>query len=162
MLQSTILKTPLGRMRLVASPSGLRSALFCEQGDDALPRITLESDASEPLRVAVVALQSYFERAPILPPPLDLEGSAFQRRVWDALLEIQHGQTRSYAEIAERLGSVARAIGSANAQNPVAILVPCHRVIGADGSLTGYAGGLERKRWLLEHEGALRQRALGF
>jgi methylated-DNA-[protein]-cysteine S-methyltransferase len=81
-------------------------------------------------------------------------GTPFQRRVWQALMRIPHGITWSYARLAAETGSVARAVGSANGANPVSIVVPCHRVIGSDGSLTGYAGGLERKRWLLAHEGA--------
>lgn len=87
--------------------------------------------------------------------PLAPDGSDFQRRVWAALRDIPFGETRSYGDLAERLGSSPRAVGRANATNPVAVIVPCHRVIGADGTLTGYAGGLENKRWLLEHEGAL-------
>ncbi len=82
-------------------------------------------------------------------------GTAFQQRVWQALTRIPHGVTWSYARLAAETGSVARAVGSANGANPIALVVPCHRVIGADGSLTGYAGGLDRKRWLLRHEGAL-------
>jgi methylated-DNA-[protein]-cysteine S-methyltransferase len=89
--------------------------------------------------------------------PVRLEGPAFDRRVWDALREIPHGTTTSYGELAARIGAPgrARAVGSANARNPVAVVVPCHRVIGANGHLTGYAGGLERKRALLAHEGAI-------
>jgi methylated-DNA-[protein]-cysteine S-methyltransferase len=87
--------------------------------------------------------------------PLAPEGTAFQKRVWAALMDVKPGTTTSYGALAARLGSVARAVGSANGANPIAIVVPCHRVIGNDGSLTGYAGGLERKRWLLLHEGAL-------
>ena len=85
---------------------------------------------------------------------LRMEGSGFQRRVWDALLEIPYGETTSYGEIARRVGKpgAARAVGLANGQNPIAIIVPCHRVIGADGSLTGYGGGLDRKVTLLELE----------
>lgn len=86
--------------------------------------------------------------------PLHLIGSAFQRRVWDALLAIPCGETRSYGAIAASLGApgAARAVGLANGQNPIAVIVPCHRVIGADGSLTGYGGGLPAKQWLLAHE----------
>lgn len=84
------------------------------------------------------------------------EGTDFQRAVWSALREIPCGETRSYAEIARRIGqpSAVRAVGLANGANPINIVVPCHRVIGADGSLTGYGGGIRRKRWLLSHEGA--------
>jgi methylated-DNA-[protein]-cysteine S-methyltransferase len=86
--------------------------------------------------------------------PLALVGTDFQRRVWRALQEIPYGQTRTYAEIADAIGapSAVRAVGGANNRNPIAIVVPCHRVIGADGSLTGFGGGLEAKRWLLDHE----------
>jgi methylated-DNA-[protein]-cysteine S-methyltransferase len=89
--------------------------------------------------------------------PVDTGGTPFQLSVWSALREIPVGQTRSYAEIARAVGrpTATRAVGAANGQNPVALIVPCHRVIGADGSLTGYGGGLRRKRWLLDHEGAL-------
>ena len=85
---------------------------------------------------------------------LDLVGNEFERSVWEALLAIPYGQTASYGDIAKRIGapSAARAVGMANGRNPVAVIVPCHRVIGADGSLTGYGGGLERKRFLLELE----------
>lgn len=85
------------------------------------------------------------------------EGTAYEKRVWLALKDIPAGQTESYGGLAKRLGSSARAIGRANGRNPVCLIHPCHRVIGADGSLTGYAGGLERKEWLLRHEGALQE-----
>ena len=84
--------------------------------------------------------------------PLSEHGTDFERAVWAKLREIPYGETRSYGEIARKLGSVARAVGRANGRNQISIIVPCHRVIGADGSLTGYAGGLEAKRALLEHE----------
>jgi len=89
--------------------------------------------------------------------PLDLRGTDFQKRCWQELLKIPYGETRSYADIARAIGnpSAVRAVGLANGQNPIAIMVPCHRVIGSDGSLTGYGGGLETKRKLLELEGAL-------
>lgn len=89
--------------------------------------------------------------------PLDLRGTEFQQRVWQALLEIAYGTTTSYGAIARTIGEPgkARAVGAANGANPVAIIVPCHRIIGADGSLTGYGGGLPMKLWLLRHEGAV-------
>ena len=89
--------------------------------------------------------------------PVDSGGTRFQQQVWRALRRIPAGETRSYSEIARALRRprAARAVGASNGRNPVALIVPCHRVIGADGSLSGYAGGLERKRWLLRHEGAL-------
>ena len=86
--------------------------------------------------------------------PLELRGTPFELRVWEALRAIPYGHTRTYGELARELGSVARAVGRANGRNPIAIIVPCHRVIGTNGSLTGYAGGLEAKRALLELERA--------
>jgi methylated-DNA-[protein]-cysteine S-methyltransferase len=88
---------------------------------------------------------------------LDPSGSEFQRKVWNALLEIPYGQTVSYEDIAKRVGDIKtiRAVGLANGQNPIAIIVPCHRVIGKNGELVGYGGGLENKEWLLQHEGAI-------
>jgi methylated-DNA-[protein]-cysteine S-methyltransferase len=88
--------------------------------------------------------------------PMRISGTEFQRRVWASLCEIPYGETISYGELARRVGNpkASRAVGLANGRNPLAIVVPCHRVIGADGSLTGYGGGLERKVWLLEHESA--------
>ncbi|HTB29152.1 MAG TPA: methylated-DNA--[protein]-cysteine S-methyltransferase [Steroidobacteraceae bacterium] len=87
--------------------------------------------------------------------PMRLAGTEFQRRVWQHLTDIRYGETLSYGELAKRIGNpnASRAVGLANGRNPIPILVPCHRVIGADGSLTGYGGGLDRKRWLLAHEG---------
>lgn len=90
--------------------------------------------------------------------PVELNGTAFQKQVWQALRRIPSGTTLSYAELARRIGSpsAVRAVGTANGANPVAVIVPCHRVIGSDGSLTGYGGGLDRKQWLLAHEGLSR------
>jgi methylated-DNA-[protein]-cysteine S-methyltransferase len=109
-----------------------------------------------PLREAVRQLAEYFagDRRKF-DLPLRLEGTDFQRRVWQVLTEIPYGETWSYGQLAQRIGNPkgCRAVGLANGRNPISILVPCHRVIGADGSLTGYGGGVERKRWLLAHEG---------
>ena len=102
-------------------------------------------------------LNEYFARTrTTFDLPLDPAGSAFERRVWDALRAIPYGSTVSYGELARRLGDprATRAVGAANGKNPIPIIVPCHRVVGARGELTGFGGGLDRKRWLLEHEGA--------
>ena len=101
-------------------------------------------------------LRAYFtDRRFAFDIPLAPRGTEFQKKVWRALLEVKPGRTTSYGALADKLGSSARAVGAANGQNPIAIVVPCHRVIGANGDLTGYGGGIERKRWLLLHEGAL-------
>lgn len=108
---------------------------------------------------AVTALNEYFGgRIPALDDvPVELNGTPFQRQVWNALRRIRAGATCSYGAVARNIGlpSAVRAVGAANGANPVALIVPCHRVIGSNGSLTGYGGGLERKRWLLQHEGAV-------
>jgi methylated-DNA-[protein]-cysteine S-methyltransferase len=114
--------------------------------------------AGELLERARRQLAEYFARSrTTFDLPLDAVGSVFQRRVWDALRAIPYGTTVSYSELARRLGDsrATRAVGAANGRNPIPIIVPCHRVVGARGELTGFGGGLDRKRWLLEHEGAL-------
>jgi methylated-DNA-[protein]-cysteine S-methyltransferase len=106
---------------------------------------------------AVSILARYFEGDLKSLDEIDVElhGTSFQQRVWNALRTVREGTTLSYAKLAERVGSAAavRAVGAANGANPVAVVLPCHRIIGSDGSLTGYGGGLDRKRWLLRHEG---------
>jgi methylated-DNA-[protein]-cysteine S-methyltransferase len=107
------------------------------------------------LAAVVDQLEAYFAGSrETFDVPLDLQGTDFQRRVWAGLLEIPYGETMSYGELARRVArpGASRAVGLANGRNPVAIIVPCHRVIGADGTLTGYGGGLDRKVWLLDHE----------
>lgn len=107
------------------------------------------------LRAATEPLREYFEHRRIsFDMPLDALGTAFQREVWAALVRIPYGETRACSELAQELGRLraARAVGAANGQNPLSIVVPCHRVLGRDGRLTGYAGGLAAKRWLIAHE----------
>ena len=133
--------------------------------DDQWVETTLERwYPGEPrARRAVAAVRSMLSRyfagecAAIDAVAVELNGTAFQKKVWQALRRIPTGSTISYAELARRIGEPAavRAVGAANGANPVALVVPCHRVIGSDGSLTGYGGGLERKRWLLVHEGVV-------
>jgi methylated-DNA-[protein]-cysteine S-methyltransferase len=116
----------------------------------------MEDASADPLPQAVRQLREYFAGTRReFDLPLRLEGTSFQQRVWRSLREIRYGETWSYGQLAKRIGNpnASRAVGLANGRNPISILVPCHRVIGADGSLTGYGGGLERKRWLLAHEG---------
>ncbi|HEY2544076.1 MAG TPA: methylated-DNA--[protein]-cysteine S-methyltransferase [Gaiellaceae bacterium] len=148
----TVVDTPIGPLGLVASETGLRGVLF-----DAR---SLRPEGSSPvLAEAARQLAAYFDGELVdFELPLDLHGTEFQRQCWLALATIPYGQTVSYGEQARRLGlgpDAARAVGSANGSNPIPIVLPCHRVIGADGSLTGFGGGLHVKRFLLEHEGAL-------
>jgi methylated-DNA-[protein]-cysteine S-methyltransferase len=150
----TVVDSPVGPLGLIASEAGLRAVLF-EGG-----RIRAEG-SSPVLDEAGRQLDAYFRGDLVtFDLPLELHGTEFQRRCWLALASIPYGQTVSYGEQARRLGlgnDAARAVGSANGQNPLPIVLPCHRVIGADGSLTGFGGGLHVKRFLLEHEGALLQ-----
>ena len=140
------LASPLGPLRLVSDGAALTAVAFDGTAPD-------ESGASDGvLDAARRQLGAYFDGAPdAFDLPLRLEGTPFQRRVWAALLEVSHGTTVSYGALAARIGEpgAARAVGAANGQNPLAIVVPCHRVVGAGGALTGYAGGLDRKRALL-------------
>ena len=150
----TMYTSPVGDLLLTTRGRGLSGVFFEDHRRG--PRIEgdWERDDSA-FDEARAYLDAYFagETAPM--PQLDLEtGTPFQRQVWQALRAIAPGTTRTYGELAQTLGRAgsARAVGSANARNPISIVVPCHRVIGADGALTGYAGGEARKRWLLDHE----------
>jgi O-6-methylguanine DNA methyltransferase len=144
--------SPVGLLLLAVSERGLVALEF---GCGRIAAGGVESD--EKTAPCVRQLNEYFAgRRRRFDLPLDLRGTDFQKRCWRELLKIPYGETRSYADIARAIGNPAavRAVGLANGQNPVAIVVPCHRVIGSDGSLTGYGGGLEIKRKLLELEGA--------
>ena len=149
-------ESPIGRLLLTSDGSAL-TGLYMEPSRKAPSTEDWTQDVTvAPLSAAVRQLTEYFagsRRAFDL--PLRLQGTDFQRRVWRELTEIPYGKTWSYGELAKRIDSpsASRAVGLANGRNPISILVPCHRVIGADGSLTGYGGGLDRKRWLLAHEG---------
>ncbi len=142
--------TPIGALTVVGTARGVSWVGF-EDGRYEAPEA---SDGTSPaVDAACAQLMEYFAGTRrTFDVPLDLEGTGFQQRVWRALTEVGFGETTSYGALASRLESVARAVGNANGRNPVSIIVPCHRVVGSDGTLTGYAGGLERKRWLLGHE----------
>ena len=149
--------TPLGEVVLGFGDRGLAVLEFadCFGGD-----VASFGDAAEDARARDVArqLQEYFAGSRrVFEVALDLQGTVFQRRVWQSLLAIPFGRTWSYAEQAAFLGHgrAVRAVAAANGRNPVSVIVPCHRVIGSNGSLTGYGGGLERKAFLLRHEGAV-------
>jgi len=151
------LKSPLGVLKLIGSDHGLAAVLW--EHDDSLPQHfgAVAVDLRHPVLVqAQQQLDEYFcgsrKRFTV---PLDFVGTEFQNKVWNALRTIPFGETRSYGEIAEQIGSskAVRAVGAANGRNPIPVIVPCHRVIGADGTLTGFAGGLEIKARLLALEG---------
>jgi len=150
--------SPLGPILLAASGRGLAGAWFTEGQRDTPDSAGWATAPDHPaLRRAAAQLADYFSgRRQHFDLPLDLtQGTVFQQAVWQALLAIPFGQTTSYGELARRIGrpKAVRALGAAVGRNPVSIIVPCHRVIGADGSLTGYAGGLDRKTALLRIEG---------
>jgi methylated-DNA-[protein]-cysteine S-methyltransferase len=151
-MATAILDSPIGPLGLVASDTGLRAVLFDGH------RVRREGQ-SPILDETARQLDAYFDgELETFELPLELHGTDFQRRCWLALTSIPIGHTVSYGEQARRLGlgpDAARAVGAANGRNPIPIVLPCHRVIGADGSLTGFGGGLHVKRFLLEHEGAL-------
>lgn len=153
----TLLESSVGPLLLVANDTGLTGIAF--DGQRACPSLGSDArkQASHPvLRQAKAQLQEYFAGARrTFDLPLAPVGTPFQRDVWNALLEIPYGKTQSYGEIARRIGraKAVRAVGAANGANPLPVVVPCHRVIGADGSLTGYGGELWRKRKLLALEG---------
>jgi methylated-DNA-[protein]-cysteine S-methyltransferase len=151
--------SPVGELKLVASEKGLVAILW---PDDNPARVRLNSpigDTENPILVETERqLRDYFAgNLKEFTLPLDPHGTAFQKRVWDALLTIPFGETRSYAQIARQIGTPTayRAVGAANGRNPLSIVAPCHRVIGTNGALTGFAGGLATKQKLLALEGDL-------
>jgi methylated-DNA-[protein]-cysteine S-methyltransferase len=150
----TTFRSPIGDLLLVSDGQAL-TGLYTEQARYAR---AVEADWTPdpgPFREAERQLSAYFEgEARAFDLPLAPRGTDFQRGVWDALRALRFGECVSYGELARRLGrpGAGRAVGHANARNPIGLIVPCHRVVGASGGLTGYAGGLDRKRWLLEHE----------
>ncbi len=149
--------SPVGKLRLVASDAGL-AAILWENDDPARVRLAgpLERDDHPVLLETARQLREYFNgQRTKFDLKLDFSGTQFQKSVWSALLTIPYGETRSYSQIARQIGRPAavRAVGAANGRNPISIVAPCHRVIGSTGELTGFAGGLETKAFLLAHEG---------
>jgi methylated-DNA-[protein]-cysteine S-methyltransferase len=149
-------RSPIGRLTLVASERGLAAVLWPREDPLRVRLGALHEDRAHALlRQVERQLKEYFAgRRARFTVKLDLAGTAFQRKVWRAVLAIPFGETRSYAQLAHRIGhpTASRAVGAANGRNPLSIIVPCHRVLGADGALRGYAGGLDAKRFLLDHE----------
>jgi methylated-DNA-[protein]-cysteine S-methyltransferase len=158
-----VLPTPIGEIAVVTDAEGrLRVLEFHDQPQRLASALHLRHRGRAVETGATPAavrdgLKAYFagELTALKAIPRAIGGTAFQRQVWNALVAIPPGETTSYARLAERIGrpTAVRAVGAANGANPIAVVVPCHRVIGAGGALTGYGGGVERKRWLLAHEG---------
>lgn len=157
----TVIDSPYGPLTLVAT-EGVLSAIYMTEQRHRPPQETFGDADARPFDGVIDQLDEYFagERTEF-DVPLRLTGTPFQRSVWDQLLTIPYGETRSYGQLADALGrsGASRAVGLANGKNPVSIIVPCHRVIGSTGSLTGYGGGLDRKQRLLVFEGAARASA---
>jgi methylated-DNA-[protein]-cysteine S-methyltransferase len=152
-LYSTI-ASPIGELTLTSDGKSV-TGLYMQNQKHGARRIKEWKRDDAALNELRAQLQAYFAgELREFELPLAAEGTPFQQRVWRALCDIPYGETISYGELARRIGQprASRAVGLANGQNPISIVVPCHRVIGANGSLTGYGGGLERKRWLLAHE----------
>lgn len=141
-------ETPIGFVRVVANDSGIRSIGFHQQPE-------AEPNASPVTDEAIYQLRSYFLGELLeFSLPIAPNGTMFEREVWSQLSKVPYASTCTYLDIAKRMNNpkAIRAVGRANGANPIAIVIPCHRVVGADGSLTGYSGELRRKRWLLDHE----------
>lgn len=162
-MKTTTVETPLGRALIEGDENAVTRISITDTAEVATEIPTTSAEIPHELHKAVLQLQEYFagirtqfdfKMAP--------EGTEFQKRVWQELQNIPFGKTLSYLSLARELGDVKaiRAVAAANGKNPLWIVVPCHRVIGTDGSLTGYAGGLWRKKWLLEHENPPKQTAL--
>lgn len=147
-VQYCYLQSPIGLVEISAVTQGIRAIKFVEKP-------SFEAQQTPLLNLATEQLAGYFDgQRQVFDLPLAAQGTAFQQQVWNALLSIPFGQTASYLDIARKIGNPAavRAVGAANGKNPLSVVVPCHRIIGSNGTLTGYAGGLERKAWLLQHE----------
>jgi len=156
-MEECIIKSPLGYTKIVGDEEGVSSVVVLNSEEKTTDIIPVE------LEDCVIQLNEYFagDRT-LFDLKLNPEGTTFQKQVWNALQTIPYGKTLSYLELSKQLGDVKaiRAVANANGKNPLWIIVPCHRVIGSDGSLTGYAGGLHRKQWLLEHESPYKQQSL--
>lgn len=154
----TTVASPVGQLKLVASETGLAAILWENDPPGRVPLGELTDDSDHPVLLqASSELQEYFAGTRrSFTVALDPGGTHFQKKVWAALLTIPYGETRSYGELARQIGNpkAARAVGAANAKNPLSIITPCHRAIGSNGTLTGFAGGLATKRFLLSLEAA--------
>ncbi len=158
MIYKACIETPLGMAIITADKEGVTSVSVTQETEK-----NTNENLPDFLKNARMQLQEYFEgKRTTFDLALNPSGTDFQKKVWDELLKIPFGKTVSYLDIAKRLGDpkCIRAAATANGKNPLWIVIPCHRVIGSDGSLTGYAGGLWRKKWLLDHENPVKQQSL--
>ncbi len=156
MEQTVFIPSPLGTTKIVGDENGVSVISILQEGE-------LSKKIPKELKEAVTQFNEYFEgKRQSFDFKINPKGTEFQQKVWNELLNIPFGKTLSYLDLSKKLGDVKaiRAVASANGKNPLWIVVPCHRVIGTDGSLTGYAGGLWRKKWLLEHESPSLQQSL--
>ena len=155
-METAFIESPLGIAKIVGDENGISIISILSEGE-------ITTKIPKNLKECVSQLREYFDRKRHhFDFKINPQGTDFQQKVWQELLNIPFGKTMSYLDLAKKLGdpTVIRAAASANGKNPLWIVVPCHRVIGTDGSLTGYAGGLWRKKWLLEHESPSRQQSL--
>ncbi|WP_440120139.1 methylated-DNA--[protein]-cysteine S-methyltransferase [Tenacibaculum sp. Ill] len=160
-LQTTYYKTPIGIAKIDGDENGIQSISVLD--DDTSTTISSSKEIPACLQECITQLNEYFAGTrKEFNLKLNPQGTTFQQSVWKELLNISFGSTRTYLEQTKQLGDVKaiRAVASANGKNPIWIVIPCHRVIGSDGSLTGYAGGVWRKKWLLEHESGAKQQTL--
>jgi methylated-DNA-[protein]-cysteine S-methyltransferase len=159
--ETTYYKSPIGIAKIIGDENGIQSISIVDH--DAVSEELLQQEVPQCLQECVVQLNEYFnkERASFN-LTVNPKGTQFQIKVWQELLKIPYGKTTTYLQQSKNLGNTKaiRAVASANGKNPLWIVIPCHRVIGSDGSLTGYAGGIWRKKWLLQHENALKQQSL--
>lgn len=155
--QTTYYKTPIGIAKITGNENGISSLTVLDN------KIEIPTKIPSYLKDCVTQLDEYFKgKRTEFSLKLNPQGTDFQKRVWNELVKVPYGKTRTYLEQTKILGDVKaiRAVASANGKNPVWIIIPCHRIIGSDGSLTGYAGGLWRKKWLLAHENPVKQQSL--
>jgi len=156
-MEQVVIETPLGRSKIRGNKNGISSIVVL---DNDMP---LSKYIPKELKDCVDQIEQYFKGThKEFELKLNPEGTEFQKRVWNELIRIPYGKTISYLDLSKKLGDfkAIRAVANANGKNPIWIIIPCHRVIGSDGSLTGYAGGLHRKKWLLDHENPYKQQSL--
>ncbi len=156
-METAYIKSPIGTLEINGNKDGIASIIYLDTDKNET------KDIPENLLACANQLNEYFEgNRTDFNLKLNPKGTDFQKKVWNHLLEIPYNKIVTYLDMANRLGDpkVIRAAASANGKNPISIIIPCHRVIGSDGSLTGYAGGLHRKKWLLDHENPVKQQSL--